>query len=481
VLVGGAPLAPELLMARLLRWVVDQVATSEGRPPESITVTHPANWGTYKLDLLRAAINHVGFESVRFLPEPVAAATFYASQRELAPGSVVAVYDLGGGTFDAAVVRRTDTGFEIAGRPEGIDRLGGIDFDHAVFNHVLASIGEQADRLDADEPGMVAAVSQLREECVEAKEALSTETDVDIAVLLPGRQTEVRLTRSEFETMIRPAINETIVALRRAVASARVEPEAVSAVLLVGGSSRIPLVGQMVTADLGRPVAVDARPKDAIALGAALDGGRPAPVLPQPGPPVAAWPTAAVQPTPAPAAPPVGPQPGAPAPIGQPPMGPPSSRPHRRRAVVLAVLAVFVLLAGGLAAWLLTRPDESEFGGGATTSIDFGGTILPTIDTSDTGGTETTVAAGSDATLPGLDWGPDAEAAFVDDCANPSSGLPGLPEDDCHCIYGYVSTHADFDEFNQQSIDWIEGGRSFLDYPQVLLDAASECGADAPS
>ncbi len=172
------------------------------------------------------------------------------------------------------MVRRTETGFEIVGRPEGIERLGGIDFDHAVFNHVLSSIGSKADDLEADDPTAVVASAQLRRDCVEAKEALSSETDVSIPVNLPGRQTEVRLTRGEFEAMIRPAINETTVALRRALESAAVAPEDVSAVLLVGGSSRIPLVAELVTADLGRPVAIDARPKDAIALGADWPAGR---------------------------------------------------------------------------------------------------------------------------------------------------------------------------------------------------------------
>jgi hypothetical protein len=92
----------ELLMGRLLAWVVKQVAATEGQPPDSLAVTHPANWGEYKLDLLRQAVRHVGLTVDHLVPEPVAAASYYASERDLAPGSTVAVYDLGGGTFDAA-------------------------------------------------------------------------------------------------------------------------------------------------------------------------------------------------------------------------------------------------------------------------------------------------------------------------------------------------------------------------------------------
>jgi actin-like ATPase involved in cell morphogenesis len=270
IILGGTPYAAEMLMARLLRWSVDQVREQQGEPPRAIALTHPANWGPYKLDLFAQAVRQVDLDAALTLPEPVAAATFYASQRRLEPGSVVAVYDLGGGTFDAAMVRRTDHGFETIGSPEGMERLGGIDFDEAVFAHVCNAIGDGLERLDPDEPAARAAVARLRQECIDAKEALSSDTDTSIPVLLPGLQTEVRLTRSEFEAMIRPAIAETIVALRRAIRSASVDADAISAVLLVGGSSRIPLVAQMVGAELGRPIAIDAHPKDAIAFGAAI-------------------------------------------------------------------------------------------------------------------------------------------------------------------------------------------------------------------
>ncbi|HEX6167148.1 MAG TPA: Hsp70 family protein, partial [Acidimicrobiales bacterium] len=270
IILGGTPYAAEMLMARLLRWSVERVREQQGEPPRAIALAHPANWGPYKLDLFTQAVRQVDVDASLMLPEPVAAATFYASQRSLAPGSVVPVYDLGGGTFDAAMVRRTASGFETIGTPEGIERLGGIDFDEAVFAHVRNAVGDGIDRLDPDEPAAQAAVARVRQECIDAKEALSSDTDVSIPVLLPGLQTEVRLTRSEFEAMIRPAIFETIVALRRAIRSAAVRPEDISAVLLVGGSSRIPLVAQMVGAELGRPIAIDAHPKDAIAFGASI-------------------------------------------------------------------------------------------------------------------------------------------------------------------------------------------------------------------
>jgi molecular chaperone DnaK len=274
ILLGGVPYSAESLMARMLRAVIDEVSAREGGDPDRICVSHPANWGPYKIDLMYQVIRLAGIEQpVQLVTEPHAAAVFYARQQRLEPGAVVAVYDLGGGTFDAAVLRKTVGGFELIGKPEGIERLGGIDFDAAVFAHVSGSLGGALDDLDEEDPAVIAAVARLREECVQAKEALSADTDATIPVILPDLTTEVRLTRSELEAMVRPVLSGPIEVLRRAIRSAGIEPADLHAVLLVGGSSRIPLVAQMVGSELGRPVAVDAHPKHAVALGAAWQAG----------------------------------------------------------------------------------------------------------------------------------------------------------------------------------------------------------------
>ncbi len=195
-------------------------------------------------------------------------------QRAGRHGSVVAVYDLGGGTFDATVLRQRDDGFEFLGPPEGIEGLGGIDFDEAVFAHVDRSLDGALSELDLDDPRAAASLVRVRQDCVLAKEALSGDTETSIPVMLPDLHTEVRLTRGEFEEMIRAPIEATVSALRRALSAADVAPEDLSNVLLVGGSSRIPLVSQMLSAELGRPTAVDTHPKHAVALGAALLAGR---------------------------------------------------------------------------------------------------------------------------------------------------------------------------------------------------------------
>jgi len=270
LLLGGTPFSADALTERLLKAVTDAVATLEGGTPESVSVTHPANWGPYKKDLLSQAVRRAGLDGSSMLTEPEAAAMYYASTERLGPGDVLAVYDLGGGTFDAAVLRKTEGSFEMLGEPEGIERLGGIDFDEAVLGFVNEATDGAIEKLDPDDPEAVEAIVALREDCVIAKEVLSADTEASIKVRLPTTTRRVRITRAEFEALIRPTLVDTVTAMRRALLSAGVEPSEVSKVLLVGGSSRIPLVGQLIGAEIGRPVVVDTHPKHSIALGAAL-------------------------------------------------------------------------------------------------------------------------------------------------------------------------------------------------------------------
>jgi actin-like ATPase involved in cell morphogenesis len=269
IILGGTPYGAEALIGHLLGSIVGRVAVQMGGQPAAIAVCHPASYGEYKIDLLRQAVRQADIGPVELITEPQAAALHYALQERVPTGEVIAVYDFGGGTFDATILRKTEDGFEQLGRPEGMERLGGIDFDEAIFAHVMTTVRAAGVDLDPNDPATLAGVARLREECRRAKEGLSTDTDATIAVSLPGIQTDVRLTREEFESMIRPRIRETIGALDRAARSAGLDFGAVDRILLVGGSSRIPLVAEMVREATQRPIALDAHPKHTMALGAA--------------------------------------------------------------------------------------------------------------------------------------------------------------------------------------------------------------------
>ncbi|WP_017199146.1 Hsp70 family protein [Arthrobacter sp. M2012083] len=273
--VGESWLAPEDVYAAMARWVVDRAQEREGSSPSSIIMTHPAAWGQHRTSLVLAALNMVGLEDITLISEPEAAALHYASQTRVEDGSIIAVYDLGGGTFDTAVLRKASAGnFELLGRPDGIETLGGADFDAAVLRHVMGHLGEGV-ALDVSSPETLAALSRLRRECREAKEALSLDSEASVAVSLPGTQLSVRLVRSEFEAMIEAPVRDTVDALERSLRSINLEAQDLSAVLLIGGSSRIPLVAELISVELDRPIAVDADPKSSICLGAAVAGLRP--------------------------------------------------------------------------------------------------------------------------------------------------------------------------------------------------------------
>jgi actin-like ATPase involved in cell morphogenesis len=266
------------LAARVISWVVGQVTIRQGGSPDHVVVTHPVGWGPHKQELLLRSLADLGLTNVRLLTEPEAAALAFAGAGRLPVGALLGVYDLGGGTFDASLLRvEADGLFRPVGRPVGLTDVGGIDFDDAILAHVIDSLGAENVNLDPSDPLVSTALARLRQECVEAKEALSVDTAATVPVLLHPLNTSVRLTRSEFETMIAPAIAATVEALDAALDSLG-DGEEISHLLLTGGSSRIPLVTQALSAHLGTGVRLDRDldPTIAVAMGAAL-AARPRP------------------------------------------------------------------------------------------------------------------------------------------------------------------------------------------------------------
>jgi YVTN family beta-propeller protein len=269
IVLGGEALPVVDLLATLLRDVLHRVVDEQGGAPDLVVLTHPANWGPYRRELFEEVPAAAGVAQWRTLTEPEAAAAYYADTRDMAVGETIAVYDLGGGTFDATVLRRGESGIEVLGDPEGIERLGGADLDEAVLSFVNHAANGALNELDLGDPNTVVALARLRQDCVLAKEALTWDTETVIPVFLPGRHLDVRLARDQFEALIRAQVESTVGTLARTLRSARVSPDQLSTVLLVGGSAQIPLVGRMVSEQLGCPTTLDPHPKHAVALGAA--------------------------------------------------------------------------------------------------------------------------------------------------------------------------------------------------------------------
>jgi molecular chaperone DnaK len=273
LLVGGTELSAQELTGYLIRWVVDRVTEREGERPAHVTLTCPATWGAYRRQLMTDAAATARLTDVGLLPEPVAAAAYYTSRERLDPGDLIAVYDLGGGTFDVTVVRKTADGFEIHGQAGGDETIGGTDFDQVVMNHVATTTGIRWSVFDVGDPAVLAGLAQLRAHAIDAKEALSTDDEATVPVILPDLTRDVRITRAELEAAIRILVLRTVDMLAQTVTASGVEPAQLRAVLLVGGSSRIPLISRLIAAEVGVPVAVDAHPKHAVCLGAAISAG----------------------------------------------------------------------------------------------------------------------------------------------------------------------------------------------------------------
>jgi molecular chaperone DnaK len=271
LLLGDVPISTAQLTGHLIGNTVRRATELHGAPPAHVTLTHPAAWGPFVRERMAEAAAVAELSDVGLLVEPVAAAVHYAAKTTLTPGTLIAVYDFGGGTFDATVVRKIPGGFEVV-HTEGID-VGGTDFDDAVMRHVATALDIRWSDYPVDDGPVRAALAQVRANAVAAKETLSSDVEATIPVLLPDLRRDVRLTRAEFETAVRIPVLRTIGTMEQCVAVAGVELSELHSVLLVGGSSRVPLVSRLIASELGVPVAVDAHPKYAVCQGAAISAG----------------------------------------------------------------------------------------------------------------------------------------------------------------------------------------------------------------
>ncbi len=388
VLLGTSVVPVTRMIAAVLGRVASEVRRQLGSPPDQVRLTHPARWGQVRTRTLVAAAREAGLllegtEPV-LIPEPVAAATHFATQSGagLPQNGELAVYDLGGGTFDVAVVQRTENGYRVVAEA-GLPDLGGLDFDHAIIEHIGSTHAAAEDpqtwaRLLAPSDAASRRLQRtLMTDVRDGKEALSRYAHTDIA--LPPPFTDVHLTRTEFEELIRPNLARSIDLLRQTIANAGMEASRLAGIYLVGGSSRVPLVARLIQEGLGvTPTTLD-QPETSVATGAlALRVGRPAPANPTPAPPPVpaqpptgyrSGPTVAIAPSQQ-VAPPrrdTGPRPqitlGPPAlahELTPPPGPPPNNRRKRTRRLLLAAGAVVVVALAVALPLLLTHHNSNK-------------------------------------------------------------------------------------------------------------------------
>jgi actin-like ATPase involved in cell morphogenesis len=261
-------------LAAILRRVLEETSRQlGGEQPDEVRLTHPAQWGQTRRNVLMSAARLAGMgPNILLVPEPVAAAAHFASfpGKALAPGQALAVYDLGAGTFDVAVVGATQNGFTVLAE-DGLPDLGGLDVDQALMVHV----GREVSHSDPQRwQGLLRPESTadrrtrraLQEDVKAAKEALSRHPQTEVPMPEPFK--DVLVTRGELEALVRPAMLRSVELLARTLRSSGLTPDRLAGIYLVGGSSRLPLVGTMIAEKLGVvPGSLD-QPETAVALGA---------------------------------------------------------------------------------------------------------------------------------------------------------------------------------------------------------------------
>ncbi|WP_436495770.1 Hsp70 family protein [Actinokineospora sp. HUAS TT18] len=273
LLLGTAVVPVTDALAAVLRRVGDEVSRQlGGGKPDEVRLTHPAQWGPVRRNVLLSAARQANLgPNLALVPEPVAAAAHFASfGHTLAPGQALAVYDLGAGTFDVAIVAATQNGFAVLAE-NGLPDLGGMDVDQTVLEHV----GRQVSHRDPGgwqrllRPESLAdrrARRALLEDVKGAKEALSRHPQTEVP--MPEPFDDVLVTRAELEALIRPSMLRSVELLASTIRATGLTPDRLVGIYLVGGSSRIPLVATLIAEQLRIvPTSLD-QPETAVALGA---------------------------------------------------------------------------------------------------------------------------------------------------------------------------------------------------------------------
>jgi Fe-S protein assembly chaperone HscA len=270
VKIGGREHTPEELSAMILQ----EVRRRAGNPAKAV-ITVPAYFDDTQRQATRDAGRIAGLDVLRIVNEPTAAALAYGLDRKRS--GTVAVYDLGGGTFDCSILAINDGVFKVLST-NGDTHLGGDDFDRAIMDVVATDIGLPLRDGKARDPELL---QHLRDQAERVKIQLSSAATGEFVLNLPAKNASFRraFTRAELEGLLKPFIDRTLEKCRSALRDAELKPADLNEVVLVGGSTRIPYVRQRVEQFFGRKPHTELNPDEVVAMGAAiqadiLTGGR---------------------------------------------------------------------------------------------------------------------------------------------------------------------------------------------------------------
>ena len=261
VRVGDTYYTPVELSAKILAELKLRAETALKRPISKAVITVPAYFNDSQRQATRDAGKLAGLDVLRIVNEPTAASLAYGIGLDKTEQKTIAVYDLGGGTFDVSILRIESGIFEVLST-HGDTFLGGDDFDRAIVQYWASQNSIPEELLLSDRQ----LAQSLRLMAEAAKKALST--DLEYSETLGSYK--LHLHRVEFETLIGPLVDKTLEACKNAMRDARLPIEDIDEVVMVGGSTRVPLVKKAVAEYFGRPLDDSQNPDEVVALGAAI-------------------------------------------------------------------------------------------------------------------------------------------------------------------------------------------------------------------
>ena len=271
---AGKKYSPEEISAMILSYMKDYAEDYLGEKVTEAVITVPAYFNDAQRQATKNAGKIAGLDVKRIINEPTAAALAYGLEKEDA--GTILVYDLGGGTFDVSILELGDGVFEVKST-NGNNKLGGDDFDQRIIDYIVKEFKKE-NSVDLSKDKM--AMQRLKEVAEKAKKDLSgmVETQISAPFISQGEDKEplhldMTLTRAKFEELISDLVESTIEPVRKALKDAKMKKSDIDKVILVGGSTRIPCVYELIKKELGQEPSREVNPDEVVACGAAIQGG----------------------------------------------------------------------------------------------------------------------------------------------------------------------------------------------------------------